>query len=337
MTVYDPIFIVGTPRSGTTLTAKILGRHSRLFMPGETHFFDDIYARRHELGTSFDEQCRKKICERLRLLYGRFNEPLDQLRVDGLFQQEQDCTGIIAGCHSYAEVYSTFMETQMRIEGKLRWGNNVPKDLFNIEAILEFYPHAKIVVCVRDVRDFLLSYKGKWRATAASEVERLKKLYHPVVTSLLWRATVNSLKSLKALGPKDNLHIIPYESLVTRPRETIQALCSVIGERFEEQMLDVDTYASSHGDKGRGIFATSIGRWRKGLSAEEVWIAQRLCITQMQELGYEPEATSVNYRKLCTIALSTPNAFIKGMQANRDKRGPALPYLTRRIVRIIKG
>jgi len=46
----NPIFVVGTPRSGTILTAKILGRHSHIFMPGETHFFDDIYSRRIELG-----------------------------------------------------------------------------------------------------------------------------------------------------------------------------------------------------------------------------------------------------------------------------------------------
>ena len=39
-----PVFIIGTPRSGTTLTAKILGRHSNIFMPGETHFFDDVYS-----------------------------------------------------------------------------------------------------------------------------------------------------------------------------------------------------------------------------------------------------------------------------------------------------
>lgn len=43
-----PIFVFGIPRSGTTLTAMIIGRHSRLFMSGETHYIDDIYSRRKE-------------------------------------------------------------------------------------------------------------------------------------------------------------------------------------------------------------------------------------------------------------------------------------------------
>jgi hypothetical protein len=45
-----PIFIVGTPRSGTTLMARILGNHSILYRPGETHFMQDIYARRATIG-----------------------------------------------------------------------------------------------------------------------------------------------------------------------------------------------------------------------------------------------------------------------------------------------
>ncbi len=42
--------MVGTPRSGTTLCASILGRHSTIYMGGENHFFEDIYARREQLG-----------------------------------------------------------------------------------------------------------------------------------------------------------------------------------------------------------------------------------------------------------------------------------------------
>ena len=46
----SPIFIVGTLRSGTTLMANILGRHTELFIEGEFHFFDDIYSKRQVLG-----------------------------------------------------------------------------------------------------------------------------------------------------------------------------------------------------------------------------------------------------------------------------------------------
>lgn len=326
----SPIFVVGTPRSGTTLCAKILGRHSRLFMPGETHFFDDIYSRRTELG-EFDQNCKSMICDRLRSLYARFNEPEDQKRIDVLFEQFGDCSALMESWDSHSDVLSAFMESQMRMEGKMRWGNNVPRDIFHTETILSFYPHAKIVVCIRDVRDFLLSYKGKWKTTAPEDVDRLKKLYHPVVTALLWKTSMKRLPSIKAFVPRENLLIVRYEDLVTHPEKTIRALCETIGEKFEEQMLDVDTYGSSHGDKGKGIFSSSVGKWRKELSNEEIWIVQAICKRQLQDLGYDIEKFDVNYFRLISILFSTPLAVIRGLNANRHKRGPLVPYLWKRL------
>lgn len=337
MPVIDPIFIIGSPRSGTTLTAKILGRHTRLFMPGETHFFDDVYARRTDFGRSFDEACKQQICERLKTHYGRFNEPDDQKRVSGLMDDTEKCSRFSASWRSYADVLSSFMETQMRLEGKTRWGNNVPRDIFNIKTILSFYPQAKIIVCVRDIRDFLLSYKAKWKSTADEEVERLKKLYHPVVTSLLWKSSMKTLPAARSMVPKANLHIVRYEDLVADPEKTVRSICETIDEQFEGQMLEVGTYGSSHGDKGKGIFASSVGRWREGLSAEEVWIAQALCKNQMRELGYESVQTKVNWFRLLAFFCRVPIAITRGLHANRHKRGPLVPYLTRRLRAMIKG
>ena len=86
-----PVFIVGTPRSGTTLLARILGRHPSLFMHGETHFFPDIYARRAELGDPPSAEGALAMKERLSTLYGRYNEPADQARVARIFSDAGSC------------------------------------------------------------------------------------------------------------------------------------------------------------------------------------------------------------------------------------------------------
>lgn len=38
----SPIFVVGTPRSGTTLLQLMLNAHSQLSIMGELHYFDEI-------------------------------------------------------------------------------------------------------------------------------------------------------------------------------------------------------------------------------------------------------------------------------------------------------
>jgi len=45
-----PIFIVGSPRSGTTLLRHVLDRHPSLSVCGETRFFSEVYKRRWLFG-----------------------------------------------------------------------------------------------------------------------------------------------------------------------------------------------------------------------------------------------------------------------------------------------
>ncbi len=40
-----PVFVVGMPRSGTTLTEQILGSHPRIFAAGEPRFLEQAVAR----------------------------------------------------------------------------------------------------------------------------------------------------------------------------------------------------------------------------------------------------------------------------------------------------
>ena len=39
---FAPVFVVGYPRSGTTLLATLLGRHSELAATPESHFVDEV-------------------------------------------------------------------------------------------------------------------------------------------------------------------------------------------------------------------------------------------------------------------------------------------------------
>lgn len=330
-----PIFIVGAPRSGTTLTARILGRHSRIFMPGETHFFDDIYSRRKELGDPRNDSSMAKILERLSTLYGRYNEPQDQERIDRLFANPETLRKLKTSCQDYKDVLTLFMEIEMVYEGKIRWGNNTPRDIFNIKNILSFYPDAKIIVCVRDVRDFLVSYKGKWRATSEEHVERIKRLYHPVVTSLLWKSSIQMIPFIKSKVVSDNLMIVHYEKLVQNPDEIVRKICKLAGEEFEQEMLKVDSNNSSAQIKEKGIFSISVGRWQKSLSKEDACVAQWITRKELKGLGYSIEKSHVNLLKIVWIIASLPFALLRGLYITRKYRGPLTSYIVRRSISIL--
>lgn len=326
-----PIFIVGTPRSGTTLTARILGRHARLFMPGETHYFDDIYSRAKEYGNIQTSDALKKVSDRLFTLYERYYEPEDQNRIERLFKSSTDLLEVFNGSMTYGDIFDRFMSVQMRVCGKNRWGNNAPRDLFSYREIREFFPNSKFIICVRDIRAFLLSYQGKWRVTGEEHVERLRKLYHPVVTSYLWKASMRMVCQLKRDIPRKDWVIVPYERLVTHPDETVRLVCNTIEEEFDPSMLDVDTNNSSDLNEKHGIFPTSIDRWCTHLPPEDIFVGQSVAGRLLDEFGYQRVDVRTSRLRILRILGSTPIALWRALDANKDVRGPLIPYLVRRI------
>lgn len=329
--IYSPIFVVGAPRSGTTLTARILGKHPRIFMPGETHFFDDIFLRQNELGHLDDTDARAKVIDRLATLYERYNEPKDQQRINNLFASMGMREALIAPYKNYCEVMTRFMEIQMRHEQKARWGNNAPRDIFNVGDIVRCYPDAKILICVRDVRDFLVSYKTKWKITSEDHINRLKALYHPVVTSLLWKSSMRQIPLIKKKVSAHNLMIMRYEDLVKDPETIVRRICVFVDEQFESNMLNVDTHNSSVQTGARGIFSSSIGTWRSNLTAEETCIAQLLNGKDLQLFGYDTEHQKASPIKIIWTFGSSPFAAVRALYVNRAMRGSMLVYLYRRL------
>lgn len=327
-----PIFVVGAPRSGTTLVGYILDQHSRICMPGETHFFEDIYSRRHDLGDPPGPMARKAVVERLSTIYQRYGPVKNQSRVAKLFSDPAILHVFLETCTSYRDMLTYFMQLQMPCHArKTRWGNDVPKDIFHIKEVLSFYPDAKILICVRDPRDFILSYKNLWKINNPIQAARLKNLFHPVITAMLWKTTIKQIPIVESVVPQNNLMIIHYEKLVAEPTSTVKSMCEFLGEDFEETMLQVERNNSSFGSQEKRIYSTSVGRWRTQLSPEEAYVVQQVTRPELKRMGYARESIKVHPLKVAGIWATLPGALWRAIAANKRHRGPLLPYVARRI------
>lgn len=328
----SPVFVVGTPRSGTTLTAGMLGNLPRIFTCGETQFIEDVYNARQELGDPTDPSARARIIEKLKTIYVRYNEPPeDQARVERLYA-EGAILEALDGCRSYRDLFDTFMRYQAADLGKVRWGHHVPRDVFEIGTLLEFFPDARIIACVRDPRDFLLSYRDKWRRGTGWEADRLRQLYHPILTSMLWRGSMNALdQAVARFG--DRIFVSQYEAMVQDPEAQARKICAFIGEAFDPVMLDVtsENSSSESAQQEKRIFTSSISRWRGRLSAEEVILCQMVCCKLMRRFGYETENQPLKPLAVAGYVVTLPAGVMRALSANSSKRGPLLPYLAKRI------
>jgi hypothetical protein len=326
-----PIFVVGTPRSGTTLTARILGRHSNIFMPGETPFFHDIYSRRNEIGELSCAEAKSTVAEQLLTLHARYNSPGTYQLVKEVFANENVKQYLYTGCESYEAIFSYFMGQLANSEGKKRWGNNVPNDIFYIDEIVSLYPDVKVLICARDLRDFLTSYQGKWRLESGENAERIQKLYHPLLTTLLWKSTMRRIPSVLSKVKNGNAMVIRYEDLTANPEKVARAVCETIEEEFEPEMLNVETSNSSALTRERGIYSSSVGRWKTLLDPTEATIAQHIAREELKKLNYSMEQLQTSPGKVLWILASFPFAAVRAVLANRRRRGPLVPYLISRL------
>ena len=133
-----PIFVIGSPRSGTTLVRLILDSHPSISCGEETHFLRDLEA---VVGRNWD----------LVATYGLPREWwIEHLR--GL--------------------YDTFQAEVLARNGKVRWAEKDPTYTLHLPFIEELFPDAMYIHLLRDGHDVVASFRDRWGYKAAARAAR---------------------------------------------------------------------------------------------------------------------------------------------------------------------
>ncbi|MGD2156942.1 MAG: sulfotransferase [Anaerolineales bacterium] len=329
---FAPILVVGSARSGTTLIGRILNRLPDVFAPGESHFFEDIWSRRHELGDLNNQLSSRKAIERMLTVYGRYNfhqtqEIIDvELDLTELTQQVQQLD------NSYAALYYVFLTNLAQSQKKTRICDDTPKHLYYLNTVFDWYPKTKVIACVRDPRDFLCSYKNYWQRSEDSA--RIKALYHPITISLLWRSSYKLLTKFMERYNQDQLLVVRYEDLVNKSQDEVKRICDFLNVEYNDDLLLIDSQNSSFlsaVEQANGIFSTSVGRWRYDLKSHEIWWLQQLVGSTMHQYGYDDTPVKPSWFYVFGTLLNMPVRFAVALYSNKEKRGPILRYLLRRV------
>jgi len=155
-----PIFIVGAPRSGTTMLQYRLRNHPHISLPtGESHFFIPLYRNLESFGDL------RQVDNIRRVLQAMHEQSRDFLETDlhGVkFDVDRLARELHAeGRHTMPAIISGLFEKNARGEGKSRWGDKTPYYVMHLPKLLEWFPDAQIVHLIRDGRDVALSLFGR--------------------------------------------------------------------------------------------------------------------------------------------------------------------------------
>ncbi len=268
-----PVFIVGVPRSGTTLLRTLLDSHPNIACGPESPWIAGSYG---DL-TSFKD------------LYASLTTD-ERGPVKNL-------TGVDAAdvARALGRAVSGVFEAYARARGKGRWVEKTPSHILDLDFLHAMFPEARYLHIVRDGRDVACStFNGReqWKMLVdqggAIEITRNNALER-------WaRWELRLARARAELGLR--VLRLRYEDLVVRPEQELAEVLDFIGERFDPCMLD---YASRAHDfpgweagstdvRRRTTFTdTSVGRWRTEYPPRELALASDLVREKLAAYGYQ--------------------------------------------------
>jgi len=224
----DPIFIVGCPRSGTTLLQWVLKSHPRISFPsGESGFFIRFYRNIREYG---DLSHVENVERLLRDIWATKPQYLEKMFLGFKFDPVKFSIHFCQqGWDSYPEIINGLYLENAKVEAKIRWGDKTPFYVLHLEKILDMFPTAQVIHVIRDGRDVALSLFGRKKDFGICNVYCAAKYWEQYVT--VGQKFGNKL-------PDSTYMELRYEDLITDTAGSLKKVCSFLEEEFSVSLLN---------------------------------------------------------------------------------------------------
>lgn len=276
MSVRPPIFVIGAPRSGTTLLRVMLSSHPRIYIPPESDFIPRLY-----LGRARIPMERRRALRDVQIILGnrRF---LREWRTD-----VPDPAAFVAALPELtpAALLDALYRRYAAQHGADRWGDKSPIYTRYIPLLAEIFPAAKFVHLIRDGRDAAVS-------TLAAYPDRFYVDVYYAARS--WRLRVQAARQAgTALGPARYVEL-RYEDLTADADAVLRPLCAFLGEDYAPAMREPHRLARTllrpngrHAPVREPVHA-NFGGWRSRMPAADQRLFHAVASDLLTDLGYDP-------------------------------------------------
>jgi len=265
------VFIVGHPRSGTSLLRALLDGHPDLLvLPFETHLFD--WARAREAVPSLLARTR------LWPTVHHHRPSLSREVVGSVLETAfQGAKGPRARLLALVEGWRELVGA----ETPVWWVEKTPRHLFEVDTLRRWFPHdSRVLIMHRDPRDVMAS-----------------TLRQKPTRSIFPLAVTASIAHEVAQGYEREEHVlgVAYEELVRDPKTVMERVSAFLGIPEHKALLQPTVLGADYAGNSRfesaltGVSQSGIGRFRSVLFSSQLEKAEALLNPIMTARGYESE------------------------------------------------
>jgi hypothetical protein len=217
--INKPIFVVGSPRSGTSILTWCLGQHSNIFPVPESNWMGQFainVAMSFEVGSARGDRSLLSGMDIGREeFFANFGRSINDLilshRLD--LERKRKMTG-------------------PQTEPKMRWVDGTPEYSLHIYALRKLFPEAVFIHLLRDVRDVVRSMLNFHRVAGTHLVQNEEQAYK------YWLRMVRACVQAERAYGSEVVRRLPYAALIDDPEGAIRSMLDFVGEPYCARCLE---------------------------------------------------------------------------------------------------
>jgi hypothetical protein len=246
------VFLLSSPRAGSTLLSAILGRHSRIVCPAEPWFLLSLHALYHGTRTGI----------------AAYDQGLADIGLRELAGEDE----FLRAARAFA---STLYGSRLVATGRSVFVDKTPRYYHILPFLSALFPRARMIWLKRDPLDVAASYRTTWGVTVADLVGR-------DLSPNSFDLTLGLTNLGSWFDGSPGRFEVSYEELVADPDGTVGRLLGFLGQAPEAGLSDYGAGTESMNALRRSTLGDkkvlehvrphgrSVGQWREIFSAAEL-------------------------------------------------------------------